>query len=560
MLLDRKRVVRDTAYRNEMRLQCQQDHFFLGKLLGYDKLLERVHRPAVSLYVVKNPAISIDQQRALKKTTQLDPRGTYKSTVKVVDAVQWIICFPNVRYCKFTATKDLAKAFAGEIADHFVCGKKPKDIDNPYDEAFVAEATDFQLLFPEFVITPSEKKVAEYTAPCRTINWKEKTVMAFSNETTISGWHFDVGDIDDIVDTQNSSTPPGIKKVKKNWHVNKKTFMPWAYLHFTGTRYDPFDLWGDQIDNADPKRHKFLIRGALTLKNGKRLEPGIEFPPEIEMTLLFPELLSYEFLKGEFEDDYESFMTQYMNDAYGGHEVVFTGEAMLKCTVGTEDIPVSGHHFIHWRFPFGKDKHAAAAAGLMDGIRMFVTDVMFGVFKPSNLAHHVVMMAKKYGVERVSIEDTPGARAYEAAIQNYAAASNWRLQINWLEFTEDETTRELRMKSLEPLLATSRLIFSSGIRPLKEVYRQFQHFGMVDDAAVVDVVSQLVGNLPKSVVRTEQSVDENLAWQMLQQKDLHDRTHGLGAYRPAEPILIEKPWEPQKNSYGLEEIMPGLNG
>lgn len=548
-MIDRKRVETEELYKNEMRLRCQTDILFLARLLGYDKVLDRVHGPVAELCVRKNPAIPIEDQTAVKERINLDPRGTFKTSLSITDSVQWIICFPNVRICKLTATKPLAAAIANEIRDKFV--KNP-----------IEEPTDFQLLFPEFCISDRDKREGEYTAPNRTKDWKEKTVMAFSIETSISGWHFDVWDPDDVVDTQNSGTPQGIKKVKKNYGVNKKTLMPWGYINSKGTRYDPFDLWGERLEKARLGKTKVLKRAALILKDGSRLEPG-DFPAENEMELLFPELLSYEFLKDEFEDNYESFMTQYMNDAHGGSEVTFDDADMLNAVIPAEEIPVSGQIFVAWRFACMSKgmKYAAGVVGLMEGGRMYIVDAARGTFKPSSLAHKVVFLAKKHGTHNITIEDTPGARTYlDSAIQNYAATMGWPLQITWVEFQEDDAARDLRIKGLEPLIPAKRLLFSASIGCLKEMHKQFCHYGAMEEFELPDAVSQAATNLPKSIIPMESSAEQDLAWELAKQKDMFDRTHGLGNYAPPVPIIEEVPYEAPKNNYGLSDELGGLNG
>lgn len=547
--IDRAKAKSDETYKNLMRLECQTNMISLAHVLGYSRVIPRVHGPVAQCCIRKNPGLPIEDQSNVKEFLQLDPRGTFKSSMSIVDSVQWIICFPNVRICKLTATKPLGTAIAGEITDHFVLAKG-------------AEPTDFQLLFPEFCIDPREKRVGEYTAPNRTKNWREATVMAFSIETSISGWHFDVMDPDDVVDNQNSATPQGIEKVKKNWRINKKTLMPWGYIHYKGTRYGPFELWGDIIEKADGKKKlKLLVRSALKLKDGRRLEPG-EFPPESEMELLFPELLSYEFLKSEFEDDYESFMTQYMNDAQGGNEVTFSKEALLQNTVDAEEIPVSGEMFIAWRFAYnGKPsmRYTGAAVGLMDGGRMFIVDILRGTFKPSGLAHKIVLLAKKHGVRTVSIEETPGAKYLESAIHNYALTLGWSLSITWLEFQDDDGIRDLRIKGMEPLVTSQRLLFSDAIVPLKDTYNQFANYGMVAECEIPDAVSRVAEHLPKSILSVGQDAEQDLNWELAKQRDIHDRTHGVGRYAPQEPVVVEVYEEP-KNNYGLDEILGGLNG
>jgi hypothetical protein len=551
MLVDRAKLFGENAtggsvYKNTMRLQCQTDLLFLARMLGYDRVLERVHDEVAKLCVRKNPALPIEQQDKIKERLHLDPRGTFKTTLSVVDSIQWIICFPNVRICQLTGTIDLADAIVGEVSKHFTKDKND-------------EPTDFQLLFPEFCISPKDVRTGLYTAPCRTIDWKEQTMMAFSNEKTMSGWHFDVTNLDDVVTPVNSASPTSIEKVKKNWRTNRKTLMPWGYKNYKGTRHGPFELYGDMLDKLDPKKLKLISRGALKLKSGKRLERG-EFPPESEMELLFPELLDYDFLKTEFDDDYESFMLQYMNDAHGAHDVVFTIESLHEAKVEVEDVPISGDVRIAWRFGYNDKKHAAAAVGIMENSRMTVVEVMHGVFKPSVLAHEIVMLAKRHGVLMVHIEETPGAKYNESAILNYAATMNWPLRINWTEFQEDDSVRDLRMKGIEPLITARRLLFSVAIRNLKEVFRQFKNYGMLEEMGIVDVVSRVAEALPKSIVPQELDSEQDLQWEQLRQRDLYDRIHGLGSYAPVEPIIEEKPYSLPTNGYGLEEMLGGLNG
>jgi hypothetical protein len=549
-LIDRVKAEKETAYREHMRLRLQTELIFLLRVLGYNLIVDRVHEPVEKLTsVLKNPGLSIAEQSAKKERGHLDPRGIFKSTFSIGDSTQWIICFPDIRICKLTATKPLAVAIAGEITDHFVCPPN-------------GEKTDFQLLFPEFLITPKEKRMGEYTAPCRQRNWREATVMAFSIETSISGWHFDVMDPDDIVDNQNSSTQQGLEKVKKNWRVNKKTLMPWGYINYKGTRYAPFDLWGDLIDKATPETSTWLIRGALKLKNGGRIEADKPFPLEKDIELLMPELLSYEFLKSQFEDDYTTFMQQYMNDAYGGHDVTFTKELMLNASVDVESAPVTGEAKIAVRLAC-KDKkmrYAAAAAGIMENGRMFIVDALRGAFKPSTLAHELVMMAKRHGVRTLEIEETPGSRYIESTIKNYGLTSNYAVTVTWTEFQEEDSARDLRIKNAEPLLAAKRLLLSGGIKDIGSVYSQFQNYGMIDDTELPDVISRVAGALPPSLLALDSDAEQDVNWELAKQRDLYDRTHGLGRYGTPEPVIEEKPYEPPTNPYGLDDTMPGLTG
>src|ERR1700678_3055938 len=109
-MLDRERLTASAEYRNEVRFRCQTDHFFLGRLLGYNKFVERIHRPVADLYVAKKPGLPLEEQDAIKNRLHLDPRITYKTTFGIVDTVQWILIDPDVTVLNETATKPLSKA------------------------------------------------------------------------------------------------------------------------------------------------------------------------------------------------------------------------------------------------------------------------------------------------------------------------------------------------------------------------------------------------------------------------------------------------------------------
>lgn len=538
------------AYYNGLRRRCQTDPIFLSHVLGYVKVIARVHDEMFAAQVKPSPDKPVEEWDEIKENIDLDPRGTYKSTCSIVGSVQCIICAPNIAICKLSATKPLAKAIANEIGSHFELESH-------------AEPGLFHLLFPEFTVRPQDRADAQYTAPCRTWkNRREATVMAFSIETSLSGWHFDILDPDDVVDNQNSTTPQGIKKVKKNYRINEKMLMPWGYVNYKGTIYDPFDLGRDMVEKAKPGKTRVLVRGAMKINSGDRLQPGDNFPAAEDVTLLFPELLSYEFLKQKFEGDPESFITQYMNDAYGGKEVTFKREELLAVTAPSEMLPVAGRVMVAWRFACTSKENmrfAAGAVGIESNGRVYVLDVVRGTFSPSNLAHRVVKLAKDHGVNEVVIEETPGARQLQHHIENYAAVAQFPLQVFWSEYQDDDAVRDLRIKGVEPAIVTKRLWFSDGIRCLQEVFRQFCHYGMVEEFEIPDVVARLAAMLPLSIL-SQPSAEADATVELLRERQLHDRVYGIGQYQAPPPLEQEPEPQPQGNSYGLDNTtMPGLN-
>jgi hypothetical protein len=556
------RIREDRAYKDELRLRAQTDLFWLAyELLHYDKITEAVHRPVVDHYVQKDPRKPIEEQDTLKNRLHLDPRGTFKSTINMADTVQWIIGFPEAAFLLLSGSLKLTNGFAGEVTQHFVLPKG-------------ASGGAFHELFPEFLITPSEVRVGSYCAPKRNTRRKEDTLMSSSIEASLSGWHFDGIKEDDIVDNRNSETPSGIEKVKKNRHINRKMLMPWGYRDTAGTRYDPFDAYGEDIKKARPGKIKILNRPALRIvkgseyerKYGLRVSPE-KFPEVPECTLTFPELLSYEFLQESYDDDYPSFMTQYMNDAHGGKDITFEQEDLDNAMVAEDDCPVQGSATMVWRFSNSAEpsmRYAGAAVGRQHNGRMFIIDVVRGIFNPSTQAMRVVQLAKKHDCRQVTIVDSPGARHIEHHIHNAAITEGYKVMLRWVEFDEDPGTRDLRLRGVEPLFSSNRIRISEEIGCMTDLTTQFTNFGMVEENEIVEVIARVCEALPKSIAHPDDEEDEeDRAMGQEMDMDAYNRVYGLGRYAVPDAPLYETP-EPEHvlrgNSYGLDDMMPGLSG
>lgn len=555
------RIGTDEVYKAELRLRAQTDLFWLAQeLLHYDKLSESVHRAVAYHYVQKDPRLPIEEQDTLKNRLHLDPRGTFKSTINMADTVQWIICFPESAGLLLSGSQKLTNGFAAEVTGHFTLPKN-------------ATGGAFQQLFPEFLITPAEVRVGSYRAPNRKTGRKEDTLMSSSIEASLSGWHFDWIKEDDIVDNRNSETPSGIEKVKKNRHINRKMLMPWGYRDTAGTRYDPFDAYGEDIEKARPGKIKILNRPALRIipktlyfeDFGLRVSPE-RFPKEDECELTFPQLLSHEFLREAYSDDYASFMTQYMNDAHGGKDIVFDVQDIIDGTIDEDANPVQGSATIVWRFGSTADpsmRYAGAAVGRESNGRMFILDVVRGIFNTSTQARRVVELAKKHDTRTVTIVDVPGARHIEPHIHNVALEMGYKVMLRWVEFDQDAAARDQRLKAVEPLVSNNRVCFSESISCMRDLVRQFTNYGMVEENEIVEVIARVCEKLPRSIAHPDAKDNEDEQAEIAREQDMHNRVYGLGRYAPRDlplPVEVEEEHQPQVNSYGLDDIMPGLSG
>ena len=447
--------------------------------------------------------------------------------------------------------KDLAYAFVDQIASFFV--KLPQ-----------RQPTLFQALFPELCVSKEPKEAGQFTSQLRQHEPAivEPMIWANSIDSNTTGWHPDVLIYDDINTNRNSKKFEGRVAVTKAYKLTRKILKPTGFEIKIGTPYGLGDTFSDEVLTARPGSYHRVFKPALRLLNGERLDPN-GFPNEDEVELLFPAILSYEFLREEYEADFEFFMSQYMLDSYGAAELVFTESQMLAAMVEANSLPMEGQRFIHFRLPCRSLNWltTAGAVGIMHRNRMYLAETMQGHYKPSALAKIIHDTARRNGMHNINIEEAPGARLMQPALNNYSLTTGWEITITWTEFEGDAAERDTRIRHLEPLLATSRLFFSNGLKT-KPLIEGFIQYGMNEENGLPDVVSRVADHLPISIAATELD-DEDLAWEMMRERDKYNMIYGRGVYSPPEPEPeeIDAASSYEEHAYtdqGLEVLIPGL--
>lgn len=492
---------------------------------------------------------------------QLDPRGTFKSTILNVRCVQVITAFPDISMAYLSAAGNLPESFVNAIQARFLLQKG-----HPM--------TPFQEIWPEFCIAASKAKSGDFTTPMRRTISPDPTMESTSIESSLSGKHPWWIIFDDVVDNRNTANPTQIRKINKNVALSMYLRMRWSLVSFRGTRYSPIDAYGirlgvkdkkagkDSLKAAKPGRIKIMVRSAWTPKKG-RDHLTTEELTESDVDLLFPEELPFSKLEKFRDDEMELFCAQMLNDPLGAQHGTFDPARFAQATKPFEQMPISGPTYIAWRFPFVDGQYySAGAVGILDGFRLAIVDVARGSWKPSRLAFKVVELAKKWNVTHIQIEDTPGARNFEQAIKASAVSQMWKLDIDWTDFVREGVERASRVTRMEPLINATRLMFANHIGEIDAVTEQFCQFGMTDEKEIPEAVSLLIDKMPKIEANGPAEVPEDamLAFQRLKQAALRNRVYGLGEYAHVEAQQPEPQPAPKPNHFALDDIMPGLTG
>jgi len=556
-----QQVLENSQVREDGQRVTQNNLLALAWVLGYTLIDEKDNHEAIDFFPPKNPALTLNEwieetNKVYKRQgSLLLPRGVYKTTLSLANCVQLLICWPlTVAIMIMCGRGDLAEDFVTQVGSFFY---RPKN----------APATLFQALWQPLCVDKRPDS-GQFTTAVRQTEPKiiEPAIWGESIEAGTSGYHPNVLISDDIHNNRNSRTFEARANIVKKYKLAKKVLLPVGSEIRIGTIYGSGDLFTDEILTSRPGSLRRIIKPAMRLKSGERLDQN-GFPDEEDVELFFPTILSYEFLRTEYESGFESFATQYLLDEYGANEVVFSQEQMLEAMVEEAAIPLEGQTVICWRFPCQKRAWmtAACAVGQIHRNRCYIVEAMQGHYKPSTLAKLIVTTARKYHAHKITIEDSPGARLMTSAIHNYALTTGWNVLMEWignLEGEEDSGERDLRIRNIEAVLTNRRLFFFAGMKQLKSLMLEMTQYGMIPANALPDVVSRVADHLPQSIA-AEDLEEEDLAWQAVKERDHFNMIYGRGAYAPPEPEpeeMEEPAIEDLPAENGLENWMPGLNG
>lgn len=519
----------------EVKRRAKQDLFFLakyflwesnpegvGKEITENKVTEHTHRRLCDMFVKKDDSKKLaDQDTVSKERIILYPRGSFKSTIDICDAVQWILNFPEIRILFLTAAKDLAVKMVDEVKGHFILREQNPSLMNVF--------------FPEYCLPEAElakENMFDFTCPvwkAKGVRRGEPTVMALSIESTMSGFHFDVMKVDDVVSNKNSESDLQCEGVIKNVHLNRKMLMPWGYLDMLGTRYVEADYYGDALaknvgdivtDSGPCWMTSFNKDTGLKVLIGRAWEPTPEAKTKLldgsltqEMlkeehyNLLFPQSLTYKFLRTEQRRDDFTFEGQYNQNPRSLTRSLFTRPMLMKHTVPFNHVPISGPITQTWDFAFSPKKKRDYCTGATviwnDKGEMYVLDLIRKRFTPDELAQAVVDFARKWRPFKIGIENAGGSNLLDPTIRTKAAQTGDQqvfatcAGIDWFKMDNQKDAKLARMGTLHPMMMSDRLWFLANLPFLEDLYNEFETClagGRHDD--IPDVISQQLRYAP----------------------------------------------------------------
>lgn len=559
-----KKEEKDLWY--EERYKCRRYHLFLSgfteaKKIGDDNLppeyvpilgmdfQDNPHSQLFSQFLQTRPGENIpllDLDPLTKKRMILWPRGLFKTSAIIVEIVQKIINYPNIRICFLTGGDQLAKRQLVRVKRVF---EKP--------------TKRFRWLFPEYCLVSKEvkksspvlddegkdtgkrKKVIEwedvlckmgtaheFTVPCRNNDTFAEPTFAISTAKSVkAGSHYDMIVIDDLVNETNFRSVERLEKCYEDYIDICPILEPTGYIVMTGTRYSFGDTYERIQDMAREEEKKigrsiwkFSIRDCWSWGcencphssvfhdyNINVLQPPctvagcmcIGFHSNKSKGVLFPEVRtrdnrpighSLEFLEEKLREyGQEFFANQYENRPIATEAQVFTEALIGRQTIhDMRFIPTyaDGKTFgvgdLAYVGEEGRDYSVIFMCRMYLG-RIFVYDCYYGNWDAAAIADNTIMAIQVHKPEIMYFEKYNGWEAYNSVITSKAKERGLqKVPIEWVKGSQAKSAKVRRIGLSKGPLSNQRLWLFAGMRGYEQLSNQlikWPKLGRHDDFA-----------------------------------------------------------------------------
>lgn len=500
---------------------------------------------------------------------------THNSSLDMADVVQYIVCFPEITILIMTGTLVLATDFVGEVKGHFTLEPTLQN-DNrgrpTYRPRLMMDKTTgawtpsmFQVLFAEHCVPPDDGKRTEFNSPACSVSDKEPSVRAASIEQTLSGMHFGVLKLDDVVTNENSQTPTRIATVNKQISINRGMLNPYGFVDVIGTWYDEHDFYGETLKNEEKRANEDGKQANIvgTIDSG-RFDSSVVVKThlracwwpteaaqragkiEAEMTaddyvFWFPERLNYEFLRIEQQTDEFGFAIKYLNNPRVINRIKFPRELMVRKTIPSTMLPHQGMIVTVIDTAYSTQAWAdytVIVTALIYGGRFYVINMRRGRYNEYQLPQVIAEVGYQWKPKHISIEESVGVAWLQREIRREMAKLRISIPITLVSLGKGSKSRNkaVKAKPLARLLGDDRFYFTTGCEGLQEIYNELEQFTGTKDDKHDDIVSALSLLVEQYAAYAEQ--DGKTAYLASEQQFVSERQaaaryrliHGLGEY------------------------------
>jgi len=470
-----------------VRRRARRDLLFLAReVLGYDRMVERVHSP-MARFLTQFPEqgedlwhpdvgfiykpLAHDPAEVLKdpyrRRLLLAPRGWFKTTLNVVShTIQWLLNFPDVTILWVHGSQEIMQFVFSVLRHHFYHNER------------------FRYYFPDYC--PTEPGTSTwFNLPNRTVKTAAPSVSIAGIESIRTGMHYHVMKFTDIVDEKNSARPELCRKIIEAYAMAENLLMaPNYWIDIEGTIYSYADLhaqlvdqWREEERRGLPHTFQIFLMSCYErdVPGGQTFTPkDLDYPFKLDENgnkiSLFPELVTTEQLEELRKHPIRGvhFAAQQLNDPVGSDEAeqVFppkfihwkSTEELARIPIRYKTITVDTAHSSSPSASFS----VITTCGWDRLQRCYVLDVRLGRWQPEQLIQEIISAVIRHRPVRLIIEDTGFVRGLVPALRREAQQQDTYLPLSLLKRGTDKS-KEDRIRALRPWFEKGMIFFSDSL-------------------------------------------------------------------------------------------------
>jgi hypothetical protein len=462
-----------------------------------------------------------DEGEAGLRRLVLMPRGHLKSTIGTVLYSLWrIYRNPEMRILVACNLQSLATSFIRELRSYL----ENKDLEavwnnRPHISGPLLPALDKRLRARNTnEDTEAEDKKVIWNNTAIQVNrqgsYKEPTVFATSVGTTVTGMHFDLVILDDLIDFKNVESPAK-KQMVEEWIADVESVLNppnvvtiaglfedtvGGEIVVNGTRYAVDDYYGQILERADELGYKCFVRNIY--KNGVDASEGYLWHEKYNDYVV-------ENLKARLSP--RRFASQYLNKVYEKEYAVFdvsairvVADSCFGLNSGHSYFSVPGSSKLDRVFPiiavdpsFAGTKTADECAilggfKLSDGT-LVVQEAIVDQMSGSRMVEALKDMAYRLNTVRVFYEENGVGLLVPELLKHEAAFVNGRPLVANGHF-ETRSKESKIVGVLELPIAAGKLWVSEKVRNNEKIWKQLTDYPAVRNDDFLDALVILYEN------------------------------------------------------------------
>lgn len=487
----------------------------------HDELVDFITAPQTNEQALQKLKFSGEEKGAGLRRLVLMPRGHLKSTIGTVLYTLWrIYRNPNIRILVACNLQTLALSFIRELRSYLENKELEKVWNNrPHIEGSLLPALDKRnrTRNSNFETEAEDKKII-WSATALQVNrpgsFKEPTVFATSVGTTVTGMHYDLAILDDLIDFKNIESPAKKAQIEgwiadiesvlnppKVVELGTSSFLfsdtVGGEILVSGTRYAVDDYYGQIIANANEWHYTVFQRSIY--KNGQDASEGYLWPEryndEIVANLqkrLPPRRFASQYLNKVYEKDTALFDTAQIQVVDSSCFFTYANNCYFKLPNSSRLEKVHPIIAIDPAFSTSRTSDYCAIVGgfkLSDGT-LVVQEAVLGRLTTNEVVEATQKMAIALHTFRVFYEQNGVGMLLGDVFKNEKSFVNGRPLVALGHY--EQRVKDSKIQGvLELPIASGKLCFSEKVRANEDIWHQISNYPVTKHDDFLDALVTL---------------------------------------------------------------------